>query len=92
MNASNDIKFVMVPFEDRQINVPEGGLAEFFINRGWQIFSVVDASSTRKSHSKMVKKAMKAANKIGDNVMVVWRTLDDSQHLGYVLYRPDTQA
>ena len=44
MNDLNNVKFVMVPFEGKQISVPEGGLVDFFVSQGHEIFSVVDST------------------------------------------------
>jgi len=84
----NEIKFVPVEVrKGKKIEVPDGGLAHYFLSRGWQIFDVVDSSSTKEKFSNVVDETLVSANRLGNNGIVVWRTLEDNQKVAYVLNR-----
>lgn len=52
----------------RNVEVPKDGLAEFFLDRGWIIYKVIESAS----HT-TVDEAMTDARKHGSNALVVWR-------------------
>ena len=88
MSGNNSVKnnTFSVPWD--AFPVPEGGLAEFFLESGCEVFRVLDSTATNGNFSTAVDAAMQEARENGSGVIVVRQAMGAGRTLAYVLYVP----